>query len=90
VRPFSRIREGPPQSWQPSNKNCHPERSRTIREASRSAESKDPYPLIDRRVAQAFDLAWHKQHKGWPIPSRTLRRGGNHGRRECRLLTSAP
>ena len=29
--------------------SCHPERSRTIREASRSAESKDPYIRLGRR-----------------------------------------
>jgi|SRR5271156_1335483 len=40
-----------------SSRSCHPERSRTIREASRSAESKDPYIRIGRRVARAFDLA---------------------------------
>jgi hypothetical protein len=35
--------------------SCHPERSRMIREASRSVESKDPYFSPRSPVASAFD-----------------------------------
>jgi hypothetical protein len=48
-------------------KNCRPERSRTVREVTRSAESKARYALIDRRVAQAFDLAGISNTKGVPL-----------------------
>lgn len=35
----------PPSAARPHKITCHPERRRTIREANRSAEAKDPYPI---------------------------------------------
>ncbi len=42
--------------------SCHPERSRTIREADRPAESKDPYPLKSPHVGwNSLRLANHSR-----------------------------
>jgi hypothetical protein len=39
-------------------------------------------PKVSWRVAQAFDLGWHRQHSGVPRPSRSWRRVGALRRKE--------
>lgn len=41
-------------------------------------------PKQSGRVDQAMDLSWHYQRGGCPVPSRSLRRGGNHERMQRR------